>query len=84
MKAAVKAGKVIAIKLVDIDGRWIVSLSTLSGDTINLIVYVGDAFQTIVIKSDLSVTETNKNFILRDNTSQYEVTGDYNPAHKNM
>lgn len=82
LKAAVKAGKVIAIKLVDIDGRWIVSLSSLSGDTINLIVYVGDAFQTIVIKSDLSVTETNKNFILRDNTAQYEVTGDYNPAHK--
>lgn len=82
LKAAVKAGKVIAIKLVDIDGRWIVSLGTLSGDTINLIVYVGDAFQTIVIESDLSVTETNKNFILRDNTVQYEVTGDYNPAHK--
>lgn len=82
LKAAVKAGKVIAIKLVDIDGRWIVSLSSLSGDTINLIVYVGDAFQTMVIKSDLSVTETNKNFILRDNTVQYEVTGDYNPAHK--
>ena len=82
LKAAVKAGNVIAIKLVDIDGRWIVSLSSLSGDTINLIVYVGDAFQTIVIKSDLSVTETNKNFILRDNTAQYEVTGDYNPAHK--
>lgn len=82
LKAAVKAGKVIAIKLVDIDGRWIVSLSSLSGDTINLIVYVGDAFQNIVIKSDLSVTETNKNFILRDNTAQYEVTGDYNPAHK--
>lgn len=82
LKAAVKAGKVIAIKLVDIDGRWIVSLSSLSGDTINLIVYIGDAFQTMVIKSDLSVTETNKNFILRDNTAQYEVTGDYNPAHK--
>lgn len=82
LKAAVKAGKVIAIKLVDIDGRWIVTLSSLSGDTINLIVYFGDAFQTIVIKSDLSVTETNKNFILRDNTAQYEVTGDYNPAHK--
>lgn len=82
LKAAVKAGKVIAIKLADIDGRWIVSLSSLSGDTINLIVYVGDAFQTMVIKSDLSVTETNKNFILRDNTAQYEVTGDYNPAHK--
>lgn len=82
LKAAVKAGKVIAIKLVDMDGRWIVSLSSLSGDTINLIVYVGDAFQTMAIKSDLSFTETNKNFILRDNTAQYEVTGDYNPAHK--
>lgn len=82
LKAAVKAGKLIAIKLVDIDGRWIVSLSSLSEDTINLIVYFGDAFQTIVIKSDLSVTETNKNFILRDNTAKYEVTGDYNPAHK--
>lgn len=82
LKAAVKAGKVIAIKLIDIDGRWIVSLSALSGDTINLIVYAGDAFKNIVIKSDLSFTETNKNFILRDNTAQYEVTGDYNPAHK--
>lgn len=82
LKAAVKAGKVIAIKLVDIDGRWIVSLSSLLGDTINLIVYVGDAFQTIVIESDLSVTETHNNFILRNNTAQYEVTGDYNPAHK--
>lgn len=82
LKAAVKAGKVIAIKLADIDGRWIVSLSTLLEDTINLMVYVGDAFQTMVIKSDLSVTETNKNFILRDNTAKYEVTGDYNPAHK--
>lgn len=82
LKAAVKAGKVIAIKLADIDGRWIVSLSSLSGDTINLIVYVGDAFQTMVIKSDLSVVEVNKNFILRDNTIAYDVTGDYNPAHK--
>lgn len=82
LKAAVKAGKVIAIKLIDIDGRWIVTLSSLSGDTVNLIVHIGDAFQIIVIKSDLSVTETNKNFILRDNTAQYEVTGDYNPAHK--
>ena len=82
LKAAVKAGKVIAIKLVDIDGRWIVTLSSLSEDTINLILYGGDAFQTMVIKSDLSVTETHKNFILRDNTVQYEVTGDYNPAHK--
>lgn len=82
LKAAVKAGKVIAIKLVDIDGRWIVSLSSLSGDTINLMVYVGDAFQTMVIKSDLSFTETYETFILRDNTAKYEVTGDYNPAHK--
>lgn len=82
LKAAVKAGKLIAIKLVDIDGRWIVSLSTLLGDTINLLVYVGDSFQTMVIKSDLSVTETYKNFILRDNTARYEVTEDYNPAHK--
>lgn len=82
LKAAVKAGKVIAIKLVDIDGRWIVSLSSLSEDTINLIVYAGDAFQTLAIKSDLTVVEVNKNFILRDNSIAYDVTGDYNPAHK--
>lgn len=82
LKAAVKAGKVIAIKLVDIDGRWIVSLSSLSGDTINLIVYAGDAFQNIAIKSDLTVVEVNKNFILRDNSIAYDVTRDYNPAHK--
>lgn len=82
LKAAVKAGKIIAIKLVDIDGRWIVSLSNLSEDTINLIVYAGDAFQTLAIKSDLTVVEVNKNFILRDNSIAYDVTGDYNPAHK--
>ena len=82
LKAAVKAGKIIAIKLVDIDGRWIVSLSNLLEDTINLIVYAGDSFQTLAIKSDLTVVEVNKNFILRDNTIAYDVTGDYNPAHK--
>lgn len=82
LKAAVKAGKIIAIKLVDIDGRWIVSLSNLSENTINLIVYAGDAFQTLAIKSDLTVVEVNKNFILRDNSIAYDVTGDYNPAHK--
>lgn len=82
LKAAVKAGKIIAIKLVDIDGRWIVSLSSLSEDTINLIVYAGDAFQNLAIKSDLTVVEVNKNFILRDNSIAYDVTGDYNPAHK--
>lgn len=82
LKAAVKAGKIIAIKLVDIDGRWIVSLSNLSEDTINLIVYAGDSFQTLAIKSDLTVVEVNKNFILRDNSIAYDVTGDYNPAHK--
>lgn len=82
LKAAVKAGKIIAIKLVDIDGRWIVSLSNLLEDTINLMVYVGDAFQTLAIKSDLTVVEVNKNFILRDNSIAYDVTGDYNPAHK--
>lgn len=82
LKAAVKAGKIIAIKLVDIDGRWIVSLSNLSEDTINLIVYAGDAFQTLAIKSNLTVVEVNKNFILRDNSIAYDVTGDYNPAHK--
>lgn len=82
LKAAVKAGKIIAIKLVDIDGRWIVSLSSLLEDTINLIVYAGDAFQILDIKSDLTVVEVNKNFILRNNTIAYDVTGDYNPAHK--
>lgn len=82
LKAAVKAGKIIAIKLVDIDGRRIVSLSNLSEDTINLIVYAGDSFQTLAIKSDLTVVEVNKNFILRDNSIAYDVTGDYNPAHK--
>lgn len=82
LKAAVKAGKIIVIKLADIDGRWIVSLSNLSEDTINLIVYAGDSFQTFAIKSDLTVVEVNKNFILRDNSIAYDVTGDYNPAHK--
>lgn len=82
LKAAVKAGKIIAIKLVDIDGRWIVTLSSFSEDTINLIVYAGSAFQTLAIKSDLTVVEANKSFILRDNSIAYDVTGDYNPAHK--
>lgn len=82
LKAAVQAGKVIVLKQQDIPGGYVMSISIFMENTINLIYSTGDSFTLLSITSDLNVTVEAQYCLLSNNTKEYEVTGDYNPAHK--
>lgn len=82
LKAAVQAGKVIVLKQQDIPGGYVMSISIFTENTINLMYSVGDSFVLLSITSDLNVTVETQYCLLPNNTEEYEVTGDYNPAHK--
>lgn len=82
LKAAVQAGKVIVLKQQDIPGGYVMSTSIFMENTINLMYSVGDSFTLLSITSDLNVTVEAQYCLLPNNTKEYEVTGDYNPAHK--
>lgn len=82
LKAAVQAGKVIVLKPQDIPGGYVMSTSIFMENTINLMYSVGDSFTLLSITSDLNVTVEAQYCLLPNNTKEYEVTGDYNPAHK--
>lgn len=82
LKAAVQAGKVIVLKQQDIPGGYVMSISIFMENTINLMYSAGDSFTLLSITSDLNVTVEAQYCLLLNNTKEYEVTGDYNPAHK--
>lgn len=82
LKAAIEAGKIIALKQQDIVGGYVMSISIFMENTINLMYSVGDSFTLLSITSDLNVTVEAQYCLLPNNTKEYEVTGDYNPAHK--
>lgn len=82
LKAAVQAGKVIVLKQQDIPGGYVMSISIFMENTINLMYSAGDSFTLLSITSDLNVTVEARYCLLSNNTKEYEVTGDYNPAHK--
>lgn len=82
LKAAVQAGKVIVLKQQDIPGGYVMSISIFTENTINLMYSAGDSFTLLSITSDLNVTVEAQYCLLPNNTKEYEVTGDYNPAHK--
>lgn len=82
LKAAVQAGKVIVLKQQDIPDGYVMSTSIFMENTINLMYSVGDSFTLLSITSDLNVTVEAQYCLLPNNTKEYEVTGDYNPAHK--
>ena len=82
LKAAVQAGKVIVLKQQDIPGGYVMSISIFMENTINLVYSAGDSFTLLSITSDLNVTVEAQYCLLPNNTKEYEVTGDYNPAHK--
>ena len=82
LKAAVQTGKVIVLKQQDIPGGYVMSTSIFMENTINLMYSVGDSFTLLSITSDLNVTVEAQYCLLPNNTKEYEVTGDYNPAHK--
>ena len=82
LKAAVQAGKVIVLKQQDIPGGYVMGISIFMENTINLMYSAGDSFTLLSITSDLNVTVEARYCLLPNNTKEYEVTGNYNPAHK--
>jgi len=82
LKAAIQAGKVIVLKQQDIPGGYVMSISIFMENIINLMYSAGDSFTLISITSDLNITVETRYCLLSNNTKEYEVTGDYNPAHK--
>lgn len=82
LKAAIEAGKIIALKQQDIVGGYTISIAIFMENTINLIYNAGDSFTLLSITSDLTITVEARYCLLPNNTKEYEVTGDYNPAHK--
>lgn len=82
LKAAVQAGKVIVLKQQDVPGGYVMSISMFMENTINLLYNAGNSFTLLSITSDLTISVETQYCLLPNNTKEYEVTGDYNPAHK--
>lgn len=82
LKAAIEAGKIIALKQQDIVGGYTISIAIFMKNTISLMYNAGDSFTLLSITSDLTITVEARYCLLPNNTKEYEVTGDYNPAHK--
>lgn len=82
LKAAVQAGKVIVLKLQSTPGGYVMSISIFVENTINLMYNAGYSFTLLSITSDLNVTAEAQYYLLTNNTNEYEVTGNYTPAHK--
>lgn len=82
LKAAIEAGKIIALKQQDIVGGYTISIAIFMENTINLMYNAGDSFTLLSITSDLTISVEARYCLLPNNTKEYEVTGDYNPAHK--
>lgn len=82
LKAAIEAGKIIALKQQDIVGGYTISIAIFMENTINLMYNAGDSFTLLSITSDLTITVEARYCLLPNNTKEYEVIGDYNPAHK--
>ena len=82
LKAAVQAGKIIALKQQDIVGGYTISIAIFMENTISLMYNAGDSFTLLSITSDLTISVEARYCLLPNNTKEYEVTGDYNPAHK--
>lgn len=82
LKAAIEAGKIIALKQQDIVGGYTISIAIFMENTIDLMYNAGDSFTLLSITSDLTISVEARYCLLPNNTKEYEVTGDYNPAHK--
>ena len=82
LKAAIEAGKIIALKQQDIVGGYTISIAIFMKNTISLMYNAGDSFTLLSITSDLTISVEARYCLLPNNTKEYEVTGDYNPAHK--
>lgn len=82
LKAAIEAGKIIAYGQQGMNGNYVATLSISMEDAIRLMTFAGDSFQVFTVTPDLTFTDESEYLILKNNTAEYEVIGDYNPAHK--
>lgn len=82
LKAAIQADKIIALKQQDVVGGYTISIAMFMENTINLMYNAGDSFTLLTITSDLNITVETQYCLLPNNTKEYEVTDNYNPAHK--
>ena len=82
LKAAIEAGKIIAYGQQGMNGNYVATLSASMEDAIRFMTFAGDSFQVFTVTPDLTFTAENEYLILKNNTAEYEVIGDYNPAHK--
>lgn len=82
LKAAIEAGKIIAYGQQGMNDNYVTTLSASMEDAIRLMTFAGDSFQVFTVTPDLTFTAENEYLILKNNTVEYEVIGDYNPAHK--
>ena len=82
LKAAIEAGKIIALKQQDVVSGYTISIAIFMENTISLMYNAGDSFTLLSITSDLTISVEARYYLLPNNTKEYEVTGDYNPAHK--
>lgn len=82
LKAAIEAGKIIAYGQQGMNGNYVAVLSASMEDAIRLMTFAGDSFQVFTVTPDLTFTGESEYLILKNNTVEYEVIGDYNPAHK--
>lgn len=83
LKAAIEAGKVIVYNMAVYTRYYFVANSSSIADgTITISFNVDYSCVVITIGSDLTYSETSKTFVAKDNTDIYQVTNDYNPAHK--
>lgn len=82
LKAAIEAGKIIAYGQQGMNGNYVATLSASMEDAIHLMTFAGDSFQVFTVTPDLIFTDESEYLILKNNIAEYEVIGDYNPAHK--
>lgn len=82
LKAAIEAGKIIVFKQESVSGGYVMNISASTEDAIRMMYVAGDTFTLFTITPDLNIATDTQRCILRNNTEEYEVTGDYNPAHK--
>lgn len=82
LKAAIEAGKIIAYGQQGMNGNYVATLSASMEDAIRLMTFAGDSFQVFTVTPDLTFIGESEYLILKNNTAEYEVIGDYNPAHK--
>lgn len=82
LKAAIEAGKIIVYTMPDMTQYLISSHAAVMDTTIIITFSFIDEVNNITISSDLTYNAEITSLLAKDNTTVYQLTNDYNPAHK--